>query len=132
MKTPEKRPKVIFFDVNETLLDLSNLKKSVGKALGGREELLPLWFSKMLHYSLVMTAGRKYENFETIGSAALQMVAASNTISLTKEEAHEAIVEPLRNLPPHSEVQKALGKLQANGYKLVAFTNTNPAFICLH
>ena len=29
------RPKVLFFDVNETLLDLKPLKESVGKALGG-------------------------------------------------------------------------------------------------
>ncbi|MDZ4848425.1 MAG: hypothetical protein SGI77_03970 [Pirellulaceae bacterium] len=29
------RPMVIIFDVNETLLDLAPLKKSVGKALGG-------------------------------------------------------------------------------------------------
>ena len=38
-------PKVILFDVNETLLDLKGLQASVGKALGGREDLLPLWFS---------------------------------------------------------------------------------------
>ncbi|WP_236621966.1 hypothetical protein [Novipirellula maiorica] len=36
------RPKVIVFDVNETLLDLAPLKASVGKTLGGREDLLPL------------------------------------------------------------------------------------------
>lgn len=36
------RPKVLFFDVNETLLDLKPLKQSVGEALGGRPELVPL------------------------------------------------------------------------------------------
>ena len=30
-------PKVIFFDVNETLLDLGNVGKSVSAALGGRD-----------------------------------------------------------------------------------------------
>ncbi|VGO20459.1 hypothetical protein SCARR_02522 [Pontiella sulfatireligans] len=39
------KPKVIIFDVNETLLDLAPLKVSAGKALGGREGLLTLWFS---------------------------------------------------------------------------------------
>ena len=33
------RPKIIFFDVNETLLDLSSLKEPIAKALGGREDL---------------------------------------------------------------------------------------------
>jgi len=31
------KPKVLIFDVNETLLDLAPLKASVGKALGGQQ-----------------------------------------------------------------------------------------------
>ena len=31
-----KAPEVIFFDVNETLLDLTNMKESVGAALKGK------------------------------------------------------------------------------------------------
>ena len=38
--------KVIFFDVNETMLDLDSMRASVGKALNGRKELLSYWFSK--------------------------------------------------------------------------------------
>jgi len=37
------RPTVIISDVRETLLDLTTLGKSVGKALYGREDLLPLF-----------------------------------------------------------------------------------------
>lgn len=70
------RPKVIFFDVNETLLDLESMRASVGQALNGQNELLPLWFSTMLHYSLVDTATQRYHNFGDIGVAALMMVAA--------------------------------------------------------
>ena len=69
------RPKVLFFDVNETLLDLTVMKKSVGDALGGRKELLPLWFTTMLQYSLVSTVGRQYNDFGIIGSAALLMAS---------------------------------------------------------
>ena len=36
------RPEVILFDVNETLLDLQQVKASVGTALGGCPELAPL------------------------------------------------------------------------------------------
>lgn len=54
MKTQNSTsPKVIFLDVNETLLDITPLKESVTKALGGQDELVGLWFSTMLHYSLV-------------------------------------------------------------------------------
>ena len=42
---------MLFFDVNETLLDLNAMKTSVAAALSGRAELLPLWLTTMLHYS---------------------------------------------------------------------------------
>ncbi len=60
------KPKLILFDVNETLLDLTALKESVGKALGGRPELLPLWFTTMLQYSLVTTVADRYSDFGDI------------------------------------------------------------------
>jgi 2-haloacid dehalogenase len=37
-----QKPEIIIYDVNEALLDLAPLKASVGEALGGREDLLPL------------------------------------------------------------------------------------------
>jgi 2-haloacid dehalogenase len=47
------RQKMIFFDVNETLLDLTPLKASVGETLGGRPELATVWFTTLLQYSLL-------------------------------------------------------------------------------
>lgn len=119
------RPDLLFFDVNETLLDLTAMRTSVGAALGGREDLLPLWFTTMLQYSLVATVGKAYEGFGEIGTAALQMVAANHGISLTTDQAREAIVESLRALPPHPEVKAALAQLKTAGYKLVALTNSS-------
>ncbi|MBF4985430.1 haloacid dehalogenase type II, partial [Nonlabens mediterrranea] len=58
---PKIKPKVLFFDVNETLLDLTQMKKQVADALGGNDHLLPLWFTTMLQYSLVMSASGRYE-----------------------------------------------------------------------
>lgn len=119
------RPKVLFFDVNETLLDLTAMKTSVTKVLGERSELLPLWFTTMLQYSLVSTVGRQYNDFGIIGSAALQMVAASHGIKITEKEAKEAILGPIRSLPAHPEVKDALQALKNAGYKLVSFTNSS-------
>ncbi|EPR65306.1 haloacid dehalogenase type II [Cyclobacterium qasimii] len=119
------RPKVLFFDVNETLLDLTAMKTSVGDLLGGRSELLPLWFTTMLQYSLVTTVGRQYNDFGIIGAAALQMVAANNGISITEKEARDAILGPIRSLPAHPEVKASLQQLKDAGYKLVSFTNSS-------
>lgn len=78
----QEQPKVIIFDVNETLLDLEKMRHSVGEALNGKEELLPLWFSTMLHYSLVSTVTDEYQDFGKIGVAALMMVAVSTQLGL--------------------------------------------------
>lgn len=119
------RPKVLFFDVNETLLDLTAMKQSVGEVLGNRSDLLPLWFTTMLQYSLVNTVARQYQDFGIIGAAALQMVAKNHDISLSETEAREAILGPIRSLPAHPEVKEALTRLNEAGYKLVSFTNSS-------
>ncbi|RLJ67176.1 2-haloacid dehalogenase [Lacinutrix venerupis] len=119
------RPKVLFFDVNETLLDLTQMKTKVGEALNGREDLLSLWFTTMLQYSLVTTASGQYEHFGYVGAAALQMIAANNGISISEEEARNNIVNSLRGLPAHPEVKEALSQLKKDGYKLVSFTNSS-------
>ncbi|RDV12660.1 haloacid dehalogenase type II [Pontibacter diazotrophicus] len=117
-------PKVIFFDVNETLLDLTPLKESVTRVLGGRKELVPLWFTTMLQFSLVATVGDQYRDFGEIGAATLQMVARNHNISLTEEKAKGAL-KPIHSLPAHPEVPEALGRLKNAGYTLVTLTNSS-------
>ncbi|UAB80854.1 haloacid dehalogenase type II [Marixanthomonas sp. SCSIO 43207] len=123
--TNKLRPKVLFFDVNETLLDLTNMKHVVSEALNGKDDLLSLWFTTMLQYSLVTTASGQYEHFGNIGAAALQMVAANNDIKLSEEEARKTVVNSLHGLPVHPEVKEALTQLKKDGYKLVSFTNSS-------
>ncbi|MBU2913700.1 haloacid dehalogenase type II [Reichenbachiella agariperforans] len=125
VQNSDTRPKVLFFDVNETLLDLTAMRESVGKALGGRRDLLPLWFTTMLQYSLVTTVGRQYNDFGVIGAAALQMVAANHDIKISEDQAKKAILGPIRSLPAHPEVKAALQQLKDAGYKLVSFTNSS-------
>ena len=120
---PTVTPQSIFFDVNETLLDLQPVRDSVAAALGGHKELVPLWFTTLLQYSLVMTDGDRYAGFGTIAAAALRMVAAKNGMPLTEEEAKEAVA-PVRSLPPHPEVPAALQRLNEAGFTLYTLTNS--------
>ena len=118
-------PKAIIFDVNETLLDLAPLRTSVGKALNGREDLLSLWFSTMLHYSLVDTLSNDYHDFGQIGAAALMMVAQSQGIELEAEVARQSIVETITKLPAHDDVVPGLKALTAGGFTIVSLTNSS-------
>jgi 2-haloacid dehalogenase len=70
-----RRPEVLFFDSNESMLDLGGMKPQVTEAFGGRDDLMSLWFSKMLLYSLVDTVTSNYHGFGPIGAACMQMTA---------------------------------------------------------
>ena len=111
--------------MNETLLDLESMRSSVGEALGGREELLPLWFSTMLHNSLVTTVTGEYHDFGQIGVASLLMVAENNDIPLSEEKAKTAIVSSILSLPPHLDVKPGLTSLNEQGFKIVSLTNSS-------
>ncbi|MEC8489344.1 MAG: haloacid dehalogenase type II, partial [Pseudomonadota bacterium] len=106
-------------------LDLTAMRSSVGEALGGRDDLLPLWFSTMLHHSLVDSTTGRFHTFGEIGVASLLMVAEIEGIELTKAQAKTAIVTPLRSLPPHPDVRDGLQALKNKGYKLVSLTNSS-------
>lgn len=118
-------PRALFFDVNETLLDLNGVKSSVAEVLGGNEEKVDVWFATLLHHSLVeMTTGH-FHDFTEIGIAALQMVAHSMDISLSHDVAKGAIATPMTQLPAHSDVSDALLRLREDGYTLVALSNSS-------
>ena len=123
-----KPPKLLVFDVNETLLDLSAMKERVAEALGGRGDLLPLWFTTMLQYSLVSTVGDNYDDFAAIGSAAMMMVARNHGIELSQGAAREALTL-MRSLPPHPEVAAALDRLKQAGFRMVTLTNSSHATV---
>ncbi|MEH0158244.1 haloacid dehalogenase type II [Limibacter armeniacum] len=118
------KPRVLFFDVNETLLDLQKVKESVTKTLNGRAELVPLWFTTMLQYSLVNTVSDRFEDFGSIGVAALQMVAADHGILLSKKEASESVA-PIVKLTPYEDSAEGLKLLKDAGFTLCALTNSS-------
>ena len=120
-------PKVIIFDVIETLLDLAPLRYSVGQALPDGEQYLSLWFSTMLHYSLVETLSGDYHGFGEIGTAALMMVAASKGIELDPEVASEAIAGTITKLPAHPDVVPALQTLAKLDARVVSLSNSSKA-----
>lgn len=53
----------IFFDINENLLDLAPLRAAIGASMGGRDDLLDLWFTTLLRQSLVVTVTDRFRDF---------------------------------------------------------------------
>ncbi len=116
--------RIIVFDVNETLLDLSALDpwfvRLFGDA-GARRD----WFSTVLLYSEVVTLAGPYTAFGDIGRAALDMIAAARGVKVTSADG-AAIVAGMRSLPPHADVIPGLRRLRDQGLRLVTLTNSAP------
>lgn len=117
-------PKTLFFDVNETLLDLTPVRESVKEALDGKSELVPLWFQSLLHLSLVYSAGRKFKPFGQLAADALLSVAANHKIELEIPKA-EAAIRPILSCKPHDDVIPGLERLRNASYRLATLTNSS-------
>jgi 2-haloacid dehalogenase len=118
-----RRPEVLFFDSNESMLDLDGMKPQVAKAFDGREDLMALWFSTMLLYSLVDTVTSNYHDFGTIGAACMRMVADVHGVKLDKENA-AAAMSAMKTLPAHPDVPPGLKKMKEAGFRMYTLTNS--------
>lgn len=114
--------RVIAFDVNETLLDLSALDGSFEK-LFGDAALRPQWFALMLQLSFVGGITGEYVDFTTAQRAALSMLAERHGLSVSDAAADE-LVGGMTTLPAHAEVAGALARLRDTPLSVVALTNS--------
>ncbi len=115
-------PRVLAFDVNETLLDLAALDGSF-KSTFGTPAVRTQWFGQMLQLAFVGGLTGDYVDFSTAQRAALTMVAEVQGVTVDDAAAQE-IVDGMRALPPHPEVGAALARLAGAGLALAALTNS--------
>jgi len=115
-------PRVIAFDVNETLLDLGALDPLFERVFGDAA-VRPVWFGQMLQLSWVGGLTGRYVDFSSAQRAALAMVAAARGTRLADADA-ERILGGMRSLPPHSDVPGALAVLRDAGFVLATLTNS--------
>ena len=118
------KPKLIIFDVNETLLDLKPLARRINASLSS-DLAFDLWFSSLLHYSLVETVSGHHEDFSKIAQATFEMTAAKFKKVIAEDEI-KSILGMISKLQPHQDVVEALTILKKRDYILVALTNGNP------
>ena len=117
------KPKVLLFDVNETLLDIGPLKVKVGDVL--LEPNAPeLWFATMLQYSLAATVSGQYFAFAEIGAAVLRMLARDSDVAISQEDAME-ILSIMKSLQAHKDVEPGLRRLKAAGFRMATLTNSS-------
>ncbi len=118
--------KILVFDVNETLLDLSTLAPQFENIFGD-PAFLNEWFHQVIQFAMSVTLADAYRPFGEVGLAALQMIADAEGVEISEDEARK-IVGGIRTLPPHPEVPGALELLKDAGFRMVALTN-NPLVV---
>lgn len=124
-----KKPQVLLFDVNETLLDLAPLKTRIGDILidPGKAEL---WFAMTLQHSLTMTVSGQYASFPDIGAAVLRMLARNSDLTMSEADAKD-VLSVMTRLEPHPDVVPALERLRAGGMRMACLTNSSQASLAL-
>ena len=119
------KPTVILFDVNETMLDMSPLKKKINNLLGSSQGFR-IWFGMLLQYSLVDNCTNSYHDFVTIAGATLSMAADGLKKSITEMQKKEALAT-IKKLSAYPDVPKGLKALKENGFRLATLTNSPAA-----
>jgi 2-haloacid dehalogenase len=122
--TGKSLPRVLVFDVNETLLDLRALDPQFERIFGDAG-VRGTWFGLVLRNALALTITGDYEDFVAVGGAALQMVADQHGVDLSAAD-RAAISDTMTSLPPHPDVAPALQRLFGAGLRLAALTNSPP------
>ena len=117
------RPSILVFDVNETLLDITVLEPFFERLFGDRQAMRQ-WFAEMVLYSEAITLADQYVAFGQLGVGVLRMLAAIKNVNLSDADV-EAFQSTVRSFPVHPDVEPALGRLKAAGFRLVTLTNSS-------
>jgi len=118
-----KMVKAVFFDINETLLNLSLLKENFDKYFDD-DYVLKYWFMKLLHTSTVVGSMDEYKNFSELAEVVLENIFYEDAKELTKEIKAE-ILGSFRKLPAYDDVSQALNILRKNHIKVIAVSNSS-------
>lgn len=115
-------PKVILFDVYETLLNMAEVERLVNNILNNKQGYV-IWFELFMQYCFVDNCISQFNSFDSIAGATLEMAGKSMRRSVSKEDTNE-ILEMLRQLPVHADVQEGLSMLKDEGFRIAALTNS--------
>ncbi|MBU3012699.1 haloacid dehalogenase type II [Polaribacter vadi] len=115
--------KAVFFDMNETLLNLSLLKTQFYKHFNDKY-VLKYWFTKLLYSSSIMGVMREYRNFGELADAALENLFFENNKILNAKTKAEILGE-FKKLPAYKDVLPAINILRENNIRVIAVSNSS-------
>ena len=118
----DQRPKVIVFDVNETLSDTAALGQNFAD-VGAPAHLAPTWFAQVLRDGFALTSTGDNVPFATIAGSLLETTLGSAELNQPLAEAKKSVLSSFGRLPLHPDVAPGLTGLAAAGFRLVTLSN---------
>jgi 2-haloacid dehalogenase len=115
------KPRVIAFDVVETLFTIEPLEKKL-RAAGLPSGSLQVWFARLLRDAFALEVTDEYKTFREIAAAALEVLMSDRKVDPERSTIAE-IVKAFADLPPHSDVTPALELLRDANVRIAALTN---------
>jgi 2-haloacid dehalogenase len=114
-----RRPEVVAFDVNETLLDLAPVRTTLVE-LGEPEHVLPTVFARTLLTGFAAAATGGWCRFRDAFTSAL-----AQTTGLAAAD-RERVADAFGELTPHPDVAPALRQLAEAGMRAVTLSHGSP------
>lgn len=120
--TELRRPRVIVFDVNETLSDMSPLSHRFTD-VGAPAELASLWFASVLRDGFALTAAGAARPFADVASGLLAVMLPRATLDREIDDAVEHIMGGFMSLDVHPDVADGITALAALDLRLITLSN---------
>ncbi|MDB2385667.1 haloacid dehalogenase type II [Polaribacter sp.] len=119
--------KAVFFDMNETLLNLNPLKKEF-KQYFDDPYVVNYWFAKLLHTSTVIGIMDEYVDFGKLADAGLENIFYENEKELPLET-KQSILQKFKKLPAYDDVIPAISYLKEQNIRVIALSNSSNEMI---
>jgi len=126
--TEWSRPQVLVFDVYGTLLDMAEVERKINLITDSKRGYV-IWFEMFMQYCFANNSLDSFQDFISIARATLQMTGRQLGRTIPDTEANE-VMERLKQLPVHEEVQGCLSELNDQGYRITALTNAPEKIFC--
>jgi 2-haloacid dehalogenase len=115
-------PRVIVFDVNETLSDMAPLGRRFVD-VGAPEVTATVWFASLLRDAFALTAAGGTPRFATLGSAGLRTVLTGHPLTRDMDDAVAHVMSGFAALEVHPDVPEGVRALKASGLRLATLSN---------
>ncbi len=122
----QEGPRVVLFDVNETLSDLSPLAARF-VAVGQPASACSLWFASVLRDAFALSTAGECPSFSEVARQTMLHQFSRTELHKPLEESVDHVLAGLDELPVHADVVSGVTRLHDAGHRLVTLSNGSAA-----